>query len=375
MDVACFLYGRNPDGFVNDFAGSPVPSLGGATKHGLMQNICGAPPPDTPLPPPPFPELPFSGGQCDGALYHVDYSITGFTTSEPSGAQTPVGTSGTEFNMTGPIGSRRDSEGAGRMLLQLTGSSPGGGQDLRPVFAAGNPSGPLTITSFEVTPRRVDGGLDDCGDPPPQYPGGGYVAPPPELRVPGLPGGSNVVIAPTFNFNVGVNGPVLRVEVENNTYDFDAGGVTINFPGGGGGDSPGGGGGAPPGPGNSEPDPDTPVDPPPDEDPDPPPETELVRTLRGAYVTLTGESKSETKLFPSGNGSSLYFPDLGLIYFRVRSPDGQVGFTPPVRMQLRQCYYECPSFFGAIDVIVHPRPSVSASIRPVYYVEEVPSTE
>lgn len=212
----------------------------------------------------------------------------------------------------------------------------------------------MEIVSAEFVPR--DGSPDSCpGATPP---------PPPFIDDPVTydpPTGPPITITPiitfnpiTVNFN---NTTIIPIGIMYNDVDIKAnlnlnlGGVEFNFGGGGGGSDcclP----------------PQLPELPP--SEPDPEPDPDNVSKISGVIVTVTSISPDANfTAFQMPQGPTIYFPDLGLISFRVRI-DGVLSWTAPIRIQNRRQIIPVPWADGAVDVAGLSRPGVNFTITTVF---------
>lgn len=109
------------------------------------------------------------------------------------------------------------------------------------------------------------------------------------------------------------------------------------------------------------PPPDVPTDP--DSD-DPPP---IARVIRGALVTVDSIDEDITvgTLFQDDN-PDVWFPDLGIISFEIRTRLGGSGWSEDIRVKNRRQFITCPWPGGALRVRGTPRSGVQFSILPVY---------
>jgi len=183
-------------------------------------------------------ELPFRGGQCDGQPYNV--LITGVRAD--NGCNVSPGTAGAN-GILGPISIRRRVDST--FLSQVGGLCPGFSINTVEVI---DRSGGVAATFGQVRGVRVDsitvtpvGGVDNCGNPPPEIQPGPRPDPvePPGPRpfnpFPGIDVDIDVTVNPDLTFDV----------------DFGVGPVTID-PFGDGGGGGGGGDGGPGSPGSPE---------------------------------------------------------------------------------------------------------------------------
>lgn len=213
--------------------GALIPNPGDAFRRGALSALCQ----DFTPPPPPAPSFP--GGQCP-----VSYRLT----FRRAGVQISTGN---EFDqtlesqiITGPISGNQYRQDGNNRILFVT---DGNGQEVTLTFAN---SVTNNITFLGVLfATRLDGQPDNCGDPPPQFPGDSIVEEGDTIFE-----GDTIVegdrtqsisidFSPTFEDEVCIGQFVFCADVEGNRVTLDAGGVTINLPGTGGGNSDGGGGG------------------------------------------------------------------------------------------------------------------------------------
>lgn len=123
-------------------------------------------------------------------------------------------------------------------------------------------------------------------------------------------------------------------------------------------------------------DPDVPPPPPPPDDipdPDPPPPDEppVPRVIVGAIVTVS-EPQSALGVGQLGQSPNpdVYYPDLGLVSFRIRHPNGS-GWTEDIRIKNARQFVPCPWGGGAVQVSGTARGSATMVVSPVYgYPEE-----
>lgn len=374
VDVSCALYGAAPNAFVTDLAPSPGPTISNSTKHGLMQNICGAPPGPDPagaggaLPPAPNGQR-TQGGQCED----IEYRVTVIVSGTVQGTQiVPI-----QGTFWGPISSPSQPRNAGADVFWTSDftarESLGGPLQVQQLgtYTTEEPESPPPFFSLTATP--VDDVEDTCGDSEPPYPEGQLPTGTPGVDINPFDGGPPISFDPDFSIGAGANGPTLNINLGDFNIGIDLGGVDINFPDAP--DRPPGGGGGNGDDGGASGDPDEPVEPPPPDDPDPPTEPEdPERILRGAIVTVSNGLGGSTQVLPNGGGPPFFFPDLGLVSFQVVTDDGRVAWTPPQRLQQRQGYYEPEVFFGCRDVRVTTRPGLTARVNKVYDVVEAPTT-
>lgn len=234
-DSVCSLYRSYPGAFSGDPLGL-FPAAGRFTR-GIWDSLCGPRPGGLPLPPPP---PSFVGAQCDGVLYEFN-ATAGFTGSE-NGV-------GVQITAYGPV--RRvyfDTDSTGDYVaFECRGIYAGGNPNtgLRPLGVYRSGLSQFAGTFDRVAIRsvvRIDGGPDNCGDPPSQ----GYPLPPPGVIPPSIfipvpyPNGQSDapsirVDLPDFNqFNFPVTFKVDLGNPEFNfNFDIDVGGVSFGSPGAG----------------------------------------------------------------------------------------------------------------------------------------------
>lgn len=222
----CSLWGATP--------GALIPNPGDSFRRGAISALCQD------FPPPSPPSVPFLGGQCPGGQYNVAVGI-GFT--QGNGTVVPPSNPGVRIGpYLGPlsVGQRRVGD-----VLEFFNEADGklfGSVTVGGNFANSRP----TIQLYDIV--RI-GGTDNCGNPPPEYPGSSYVDDR-DTTIEGdtiVEGDENnpitIDISPTFEDEVCIGTFVFCADVEGNRVTLDAGGITINLPGTGGGDSGGSGGG------------------------------------------------------------------------------------------------------------------------------------
>ena len=235
---------------------------------------------------------------------------------------------------------------------------PGGTQS---AFINGNGGGGgFTVENIQVTNvvfTRVDGQPDNCpeqGPPPPPF-----IDDPIEYDP---PTGAPITIAPVIIFNpinIDINNNVrIPVNITYNDVDIQAnlnlniGSIEFNF---GNGDGDGG---------DCCPPPQVPELPPADPEPEPPPATE--ERIAGVIVTVTqvSDDANFTEVFVP-NGPSLFFPDLGLVIFRVRT-ENVLSWLAPVRIQNRRQFIPVNWREGAVDVVAQAREGANLTLTVVY---------
>lgn len=376
VDAVCLVRSEYPKSFLGQITGvadlATPPGVRNARER-LFNNLCG----ETPEAQPSL-DSGISGGQCDGVAYFV--TVEGASQSQfPECAFDNQKTSQTVEHW-GPIGgARANVRGLGLVDIYTRGSvgdGPPKAPAWRSLTSFGNYAdcgGGAIITSTSVS--RSDSLPDVCGDGPLQPKQDPTSGPPVNISV-DFP----ISVDATVNFPVEVDlapDNLVIINVGGINVTFDGVDISIDFnPEFGGDDSlpPAGAGGGdcdPIAPTDGEGPPDTePPDVPPEDPPAPPAPPTAVTTIRGAYVTMTGNEGGATKVMGDGSAPPVFFPDLGLVSFQIVVEGGFVGWTPYERIQLRQGYYECPATFGAADVKVITRPGLSARVDPVYFTTE-----
>lgn len=323
-------------------------SVGGVgavnVANGLGALVCDKPPDNLPTPAPPF-----TGGQCAGINYQINWSWSapGFN----SGPQ--------QTNRVGPLGFSRAGTGS-------EDCGPGGGTYNVYTMTDGTGNSPVNLASGcdaslgPLTVTRTDGLPDNCGNPPPEFPPpgdtynfGGDVTYEGDdgldITVP-----TTVVFAPIFN---DIDGS-LRIPVT-----VDVGGVnftgnlevspsfTLNLRPKGITSGPGKPDDPDLGPGQ----PGVPV----------PEDEEDVDVIVGVLVfsTLQGSSNNATG-FPSVGGPTFLVPRIGSVQFAVKTGNS-IGWTSDIDVKNLECYVPCPAPQGAIAVRVTPESGVTRTFTPV----------
>lgn len=115
------------------------------------------------------------------------------------------------------------------------------------------------------------------------------------------------------------------------------------------------------------------IDPPPAPPnvPDPPPESdderqEYDKVIVGAIVTVNNVTSVKTAgSLNQQDNPDVYYPDLGLLSFRIRSGRGG-GWTEDIRIKNARQFVTCPWPGGAVDVRATPRDGANLTVTPVY---------
>lgn len=355
--------------------------------------------------PPPVPDPPFFGGQCEGIPYNVYFDLQYEQYAALSGTW--------EF--------RADTRGPSTAIGPITNiyvvEKPGtvGGVAVTDyeiwMEAADDPNPEFPETTvlqarnleIQIRVERVDGLPDDCGnllpDPVPPPPPGwnrddidityegddgntynltfpivfGYA----DLDVNGnfyIPFRINV--APTFtgNFDIELNGRFTFGGPGADGPDFD---IDFDFGGDGRDDRRVGPGGGPP---RFPTDYDTDLD---DEEPpepfddaqeeeEPPERASEEGVIRAAWVITTQNSANFPTTIPQQENPDVYVPDLGLISFGIRAGQRSIGWTEDIRIKNTNQFVPCPWDGGAVLVRGTPRPGVTWRIIPLYAKDETP---
>lgn len=338
-NFACGLY--------RDFPGAVLPTdlLQGRDpvttfSRGIWDRLCS---PRNIKPPDPVSKLP--GGQCKCVNYRYNAS---FKVSETAPVQTSTGT----FVGRGEVIERPEQTSPTvRNRLELfsyncTNGVENGTKSLR--FATNyNREGGFATVAIS----RVDGSPDTCGSQPPTFPPN--VIPPgrgnttTNINLPGItvPVGVAyvpVTITPTLNIS-----PTINVDLGGLNFQFDLGGVTVNFP-----DLPASPPGRPSLPGGNTSKPDCPPCPPcpelppstpqpqpgdPELPPETPPETpEPDKDAPGILYLEVELTKLPNKLQLGGNGQTVYFA--GWIAFRAKSG----SYHPRQQIHFKKTIYKAP---------------------------------
>lgn len=220
-DGACSIYKNSPASLVPDPVGV------GQMTRAFWDTLCNGRSPGLPSPP----SSPFTGGQCQGVLYTIDYTITYQMKSLINGAISNL-SSHQHLNVYGPIG----------QVIQV--GNPSGGnhlgltyKDTSGVFHNGVITDQLpnsylytgSLSAISIT--RVDGQADNCGNPPQTWPAPGtpvsLPVPLPPINVPS-PSGGNYSFNPTLILADKLFGVEVKIDATANI-KIDFGGVTFDF--------------------------------------------------------------------------------------------------------------------------------------------------
>lgn len=366
--------------FQNILPQSPLlqlPSFPGA----LYGVFCNRDPESAPTSPPP----PFTGGQCDCAIYQINYTweqwvSPGVSQPRPQsfarvyGPITSIQTRSPGNNINGDPGFQFFTATCKGSAFFSCGSP---GTQVNLLASAGRDIRSATIVSVDP----FGGSPNNCGDPE---------SPPPNLLPPGEnqteddieftdDNDVNVTVPVIFIYgtaNINVKGEVIipvDVQIGPNTLElnlnFNTGDVNIgpSFPTNNPGNGSGGRGT------NCECD-DRPIVEDDDDEPDNgvPEPTELEdkesdeRVIIGAIVTVTNDSNEIGEV----NGDPYNAPDIavprfGDLMFEVRI-GGRTAWLNDIPVKLARVYIPCPWEGGALRVVGIPKPGVVWTINPVY---------
>lgn len=348
--------------FINEFSptlrgvelpAGALPSAVGAAGSFLLS--CD--PDEGPYPPFPPGSPGFTGGQCNGVEYRVEYTISD-TQSYVETHIGPIGAPQLVFdgpnNFTGPCRGEfygwTFSTGAGTQRLNLLGSTQRDGNSA-PECA----DTLLRPTAFAVF--RTDGLPDDCGDAP----GSEGPRSQPETLTYTDPNGNEqndpVTITIGDPYFTSDGGSFVPVTITGPDYEFPVD-VPIN------GDEPTIGDPVTSPDGNRCcPEGTTENDPPATDEEEP---EESDRLIVGAFVTTTTISDDATATeFGTDSGPSLYFPRLGSIVFGIAA-GGSRAWLNPIDVQTKRSYIPCPYEPGATEVVGKEIAGVQFTITPVF---------
>lgn len=211
--------------------GAIIPNPADSFRRGAISALCQDQPP--PLPP----TIPFTGGQCPGVRYAFGFGV-GFTIRSNNQVIPPSNPGIRTANVLGPVSPVGQQQGNSYVWTNATDGVVLGSVNIQ---SNKNP----TYQIYDMI--KVGGGsTTDCGSPSPEYPGGDYIDDR-DTIIEGdtiVEGDENnpitIDISPTFEDEVCIGQFVFCADVEGNRVTLDAGGITINLPGTGGGDSGGG---------------------------------------------------------------------------------------------------------------------------------------
>lgn len=343
--------------------GTFTPFLGGIPN--LWRNaLC-----DTDAPPPNPPA--FTGGQCP-----VDYNVTGtYNYQILQGGSCNNRTAQFQVVIRGPV--RYNglvitpvNESSSTAVAEFT---SGTGQTIRPNGVSFSPScNQPSVSGLSVV--RVDGLLDNCGNPEPDYP----PLTPPDVTIPrDVPytnsDGIDVTIPVVFVFaratiDVDANvtipftlnlSPTLNIT---GTVNVDG---TVNFNFGGGTATT-----LPKDPRKGDcgdialPDGEVPEDPT-DSDKDPQKDRDREEVIKGVLVTVTSLSNERASLIIQSDNPDIYAPSLGHVQFLCRVGDTSAAWTSDQPVKNRRNLVPCPWADGAIAVRGTPQPGVTWELTPI----------
>jgi len=313
---------------------------------GLRRKLCSDDPANDPQP-----EVPFTGGQCAGTIYQIEWTIN--DPGNPPNNQ--INDRPGPLSLSRALNPDDTSEGCPEGLsfnryTMLSGGTP---------LGLGSGCG-VTVTNIVITP--LFGGPDNCGDPDPEPPG-----PPGDITYEGpditynIDGDTTITVPISFIFSpayVNLDGSI-NVPVK-----FDVGGVDFNgeisvspefnfeFNPGGIGTGPG-----------TVDDPDGIGEPGEPSDPvDDPEEGTLPIVGVLVYSDIDPDASPSGILFPGG--PNIYAPRVASVQFLIKTADS-TGWTPDQDVKNLECYVPCPAPQGAIAVRVSPMPGVQSRFSAV----------
>lgn len=314
--------------------------------------------------PPPNPS-PFTGGQCAGVEYNLEFRV-GFTVNSTGQVVPPDRVGVRNFLGDGPI--RPIGSNEGNQFVYRNAST---GQFMGAVNNQTNSN--FTYAIYDLI--RVDGLPDDCGDPDPEY----EDLTPDDVTIDvdityQNADGIDVTVPVVFvfaraqidvdanitiPFTVNINGTVNVTGNLNLSGDVD-----INI----------GTAGNPPAPkdprkGDCD-DIALPVEPPPEdptdsEQPERPDRSEE-ESIIGCLVTVTSLSNERASLIVQDENPDIYAPSLGHINFLCRVGQTSAGWTSDLPVKNRRNLIQCPWSLGAIAVRGTPQPGVTWELTPIY---------
>lgn len=330
----------------------------------------------------PFPLLGAADDYTDGVREFYRESICPDPASDPYPAPGPTpifpgpeqGNCPTGYNGTVVFSSSRFGQGVTRTRgipgpgarWRVVGDTVGQNQQLQLINDAGTVLPEISFTPADEDElividsqefARIDGLPDDCPEAAP--PG------PPRVEDPityDPPTGPPVTISPVITF------PPVVIDRSNNlivpvivayanvrvtaNLNLNVGSINFNFGRGSGGGK------------DCCPPPQIPGTPPTDPDGTPPPAEDVV--IQGVIITVTqlNATAPATRVL-NPNGPNAYFPDLGLVWFRVRV-DRTLPWLPPIKIQGTFTLIRCPWPEGAVDVSAIAREGVNFTITLVY---------
>ena len=100
---------------------------------------------------------------------------------------------------------------------------------------------------------------------------------------------------------------------------------------------------------------------------EPPPKPEIEPVIRGVVVTtLSVANGLNIGVLNQGDNPDVYFPDLGLVSFLIRTRYGGSAWTTDIKVKNKRQFIECPWTGGAISVRATPRAGVQFDVKAVY---------
>lgn len=117
----------------------------------------------------------------------------------------------------------------------------------------------------------------------------------------------------------------------------------------------------------SDPEPPTDAPDPPDDvpDPDDPPDPTITRILGVLVTTVDFVETRGTGILSQDTNPDIYFPDMGIVSFRVDLGGGKYGWTEDIRVKNKRQFIPCPWSRGAVQVAGTPRLGTDFVLTPV----------
>lgn len=310
---------------------------------------------------PELPDPPFTGGQCPKE-YIVYYTSTATRLSDGSTSNGSGDSFGFNVYPVGPIsGASWDSPGDGYAYVTFFG---GNGVPYRFGGIPLSQYSPGSVSVVSVSPRS---GLDDCGNPPPEFPP--PVIPPVDVDIDIAP---NITVPATFVFapvTIDVDGRLIapvtvNVTVENN-FDIEVNGNLIL---------------APEvkfeiDPGLKKPTPDTPVEPdgdgqkdpsePPPKDEPEPSDDDMAYPIVGVMIACSIDPDARPSGIDQVNQPDIYVPRLGSVRFGFDLL-GSIYWSEDIDIKGLRQLVRCPWPNGAQYARVDLAHGVTGKFRRIY---------
>lgn len=322
--------------------------------------------------PPPEPAPPFTGGQCN-SVYSIVVDIYACVPSGGCGLDPGYGIGSYQGPISSIVGDFLAGSGWGVTVGTATG----------PARFNISSAGPSAYTTWRVENAYLTraGGLpDNCGDPPTPVPPGS-----PDYNVStdtftytdnsgvdidvdiNLRFGSPT-ITPTGQLNIPIRVDIGELGISfGGNVNMNDGDVTYNF------NNQNYSRNGTPTPDAFESPDDTPEVPPSVPEPSFPPsieddDDETQRIIRACIVTSSYSNGSLTQI-GQGDNPDIFAPNLGCINFYC-AIGSRVAWTEDIPVKNLRQIIQCPFDGGAIEVKGTPRPGVTWTITPVYYIQE-----